>query len=353
MHIILIFSMLIGTFVISKCFRAFKRQKLAVALWCGLNLFLFGALRSTSTGIDIPNYVNMYSEIQHVSLSDILALETRFKSDLFFYVFLKLLSLICENPHFMLTIISAIVAVSFSFFIYKNSVNQLISFLMFLGLRYYSFTLSGLRQAVAWSIVLLSYESLKRRRLLRFTIIVIFASFFHKSAVFFLLAYPLSSIKRTTTINIITLTALLSYFIAGHWIIQTLTRMPLFQQYAHLLGEKTTSGTTTNLVYLCIITFATFNRKKIMVLYPYFYTMYNLTLTGFAITILVYAHASIFRLGYYFILPIILLLPICIKSTFSRHKKLMVEFVAIILLTGQFVFIGPGAGIENYYFFWK
>lgn len=83
--------------------------------------------------------------------------------DPIFYSFMKILTYISEDPQFMLIITSVIVALSFSIFIYKNSINPLMSFIMFIGLRYYSFTLTGLRQAIAWSIILISYQFIKEK----------------------------------------------------------------------------------------------------------------------------------------------------------------------------------------------
>ena len=143
MHNILILSITIGGLAIHLLLDEQFQSKL-IAMWGGLNLFLYGALRSVYVGTDVLAYANAYLLLPNMRFRDIFVSTTMVSRDPFFYVLLKLMTLINEQPQFMLIVVSAIFAVCFSVFIHKNSVNPTFSFVMFVALRYYSFTLSAL-----------------------------------------------------------------------------------------------------------------------------------------------------------------------------------------------------------------
>jgi len=325
-----------------------------ISIWGGIVLFFYGALRSSSVGVDVFRYINSYLVVQDVSFREIFTSATMISRDPCFYYFLKLLTYINKNPQFMLIVISAIVAVCISIFIYNNSVNAIVSFTMFIGLRYYSFTLTGLRQAIAWGIVMLFYDYLKKKKLLKFVLIICVASLFHRTALLFILAYPLAKIKRIDIISFFALFMLLLNYITNSAIIKLIFKIPIFEQYSsYAAGESTTSGSTMLSIYICILVLVFLMRKQLITKYYNFHLMYNLTLVGFVITTLTFNYANIFRIGYYFILPIIILLPLAVKNVADKKMQFILNYVVVILLVTQFIIIGPGAGTGNYQFFWQ
>lgn len=353
MHVVLITSFLVGGVLIQFLSKAEKVQR-NISIWGGFVLFLYAAMRSTAVGTDVYGYANAYLTLPYTSFRAICASETLVSRDPLFYLFMKILSHINHDPQFMLIVISAIVAFCLSTFAYKNSVNPILSFAMFIGFRYYSFTLSGLRQAIAWSIIFLSYESLKDKKLLKFILTVLLASLFHRSALVFMLAYPIANIK-TSQMSFLVPFGLLLNFIANDIAIRLIGAIPALQQYANYIygGETTTSGKTILFIYICIIIFAFVARKHMSKKNVHAGLMYNLTLTGVAITALGFRYPNIFRVGYYFIFPIILLFPCAINSFLDRKSQLLVNLFVIALLTAQFMIIGPGAGTGSYQFFWE
>src|SRR5699024_9401100 len=63
---------------------------------------------------------------------------------------------------------------------------------VFISLGYLYFSFTGLRQTLALSIILLSYNYIRERNLLLFIMFVFIASLFHSTALVFLLIYPIS-----------------------------------------------------------------------------------------------------------------------------------------------------------------
>lgn len=355
MHNLLVLVFIVGTAIICLVQRRKTSRALLISIFGGVILFLYGALRSTSVGTDVYSYANSYALLPHLALRDIFTSITMISRDPFFYSFLKILSHISDNPQFMLAVLSGIVALCISIFIYRNSVNPFLSFVLFICLRYYSFTLSGLRQAVAWSIIMLSYEMLKEKRLVKFVLMVCFASLFHGSAIIFLLAYPLAHIKRIEKTTFIVLLVMLFNFITGHALIRLLVSIPILGQYeSYVFGEgNTTSGSTMLLIYFSIILYAFLTRKNTVRGNQQTYVMYNLSLVGIAIITLGFTYPNIFRIGYYFVLPIIVLFPYSLKCSLNNRTQLLVNYAVVFLLLFQFALIGPGSGTQNYNFFWQ
>ncbi len=354
MHIILIISfLLVGLllYFISNKVKVNKR----ISIWGCFILFFYGALRSTSVGTDVQSYTDTYLTLPYMSFKEIFSSITIVSRDPFFYTFLKMLTYINDDPQFMLMVISAIVAICVSIFIYKNSVNPILSFTMFITLRYYSFTLTGLRQAIAWAVVILSYEFIKEKKPLKFILTVCLAALFHKSALVFLLAYPLANVKRIDIMTLIASLILGINFITNGLIIKLIVQIPLLDQYQSYVfgGETTSSGSTLLLIYISIILFAFVVRNKIISKGDDIYLMYNLTIVGIAITTLSFEYANVFRIGYYFIFPIIILFPIVINRTLDKKFQQLLIYTVILVLTAQFIFLGPGAGTVNYNFFWQ
>lgn len=355
MHSLLILLILIVGLIIQFLSPTSKVNK-RISIWAGINLLIYAGFRATSVGTDLSSYTSSYLMLPNMSFSSLFTSTWLVVSrDPIFYSFLKILTYISEEPQFMIFITSAIVVLSFSIFIYKNSLNPLMSFIMFIGLRYYAFTLTGIRQALAWSIILLSYQFIKERKFIKFTLTVIFASLFHSSAILFVLAYPLAKIKKIERMSLIISLGFLFNFMSNNLILKLLLRLPGLQQYESYIyrGEQGTTGTTMLLIYMSILLFFFILRNKILNKDKHMYLAYNLSILGVAITALSFSYANAFRIGYYFVLPIIILLPSSIINSFDKKSQLLINIIIITFLVAQFVIIGPGAGTENYQFFWN
>lgn len=352
MHILLILAVVLVGYIIQNITSRNKQKK--TVIWCGMILFLYAALRAFSVGTDVVGYVSIYQAVQYMSFKEIFISNTTISRDPIFYCFLKLLTYLNKDPQFILIVIAAIVAICISIFIYKNSVNVILSFVMFIGLRYFSFTLTGLRQAIAWSLVMLSYDYLKEKKLLKFILIIFLASLFHKSALIFIIAYSLVIMNKIKIVSLSAPLILFINYITNEGLVKVILKIPMFEQYENYsFGESTNSGSTMLFLYFCILVFGLIMIKQIIKINNKGYLMYNLAVVGTIITFLSFNYANIFRIGLYFILPIITLFPLTIESIQDRKLQIILNFVVVILLIIQFIIIGPGAGTGNYKFFWQ
>lgn len=172
-----------------------KRQKEIYCTFMFILLTLVIGLRSRYIGgVDTNiSYIPAFERICRQSMAQVIARQGA--KDVFFYICTKLFTYISQDVVLYLLTIAGFVSYSYSRFILRYSNNPIISYLMFFALGFLAMSFQQLRQIVALSIVLFSYEPIKERKIIRYVLTIIIASLFHMSAVLFLVAYPLAEMK--------------------------------------------------------------------------------------------------------------------------------------------------------------
>ena len=162
-------------------FGSFSRK--AYCMLIGSFLFLISSLRHYTVGIDIERYISNFYFISNTQLwSDVIEQA----KDPGYSYFVKLISYITNDHQVYLAIIGAIFAIPVSIFIYKYSDEPSFSFFALLPFSLFYFSMTGLRQTIAISILLFAYKYIKEKKLINFLAIVGIASLFHISALVFI-----------------------------------------------------------------------------------------------------------------------------------------------------------------------
>ncbi len=329
------------------------RRKQVVAM--GVALFLFAALRAYTVGIDVRFfYYLMYASGSSHSLNDIFrGLVSR---DPGFFLLVSILQTISPNPQLMLAVVGAFVAFGFSYFAFHEKGNVLLFYMMFIGFRLFPFTLSGLRQALAMSLVFVAYIKLKENKNVAFLILTLLASSFHVSAVIFLFAFPAIRIKKTpvlilsvlgiSVLNIISNGAITNGFVSAFF-------SDRFSGYIAASQENEFEGSLTVYIYLVIYLVSILFLKQLKREDQYYYKVFNILTIGIFFAILGQTVDNVFRISYYFIYA---LYPVfCKVLSLSVNNKNVESFtgaVISVLLAMQYIILGPGAGTDEYRFFW-
>ncbi|MBQ7374233.1 MAG: EpsG family protein [Clostridia bacterium] len=168
-----------------------KKDRRVTLVLCLLVLLVLMAFKGATVGNDTPSYIRIYNnfKLENVWYNP----EHRFEIG---YQILCKLVIIFFDHHQFVFIFSAIIC---CFCLYKglksNSENIGFSLFLFVALRIFYFYLSGIRQAVAMSIIFMSYNQIKNKQYFKFVILVLIASTFHFFALTFLIAIPLSFMK--------------------------------------------------------------------------------------------------------------------------------------------------------------
>jgi hypothetical protein len=153
----------------------------------GIELSLIAGFRSVNVGWDSADYYNIfYSNGSRIDM------------ELGFLWYVRWIAKFFDSHISLFLITAFFIVFSNMRFIYKYSAMPLLSVLMYISaipFGQYHLVLSLLRQGLAISIFLFAFDSILKRKPLRFIILVFIAMLFHKSALLCLLLYPLAKIK--------------------------------------------------------------------------------------------------------------------------------------------------------------
>ena len=178
-------------------------------------IIIVAALRSRDVGIDLSHqYADAYLIIKNLDWNDWNSL--RYEHGYFIYC--KLLSLISGDVQFFIAVTALLTFSSVAYFIYKNSTDVVMSTFLFISMNQMFMYYTGLRQVIAISIVLLSFEAIKKRHWIIYAIITFAALSFHDSAIISL-AFPILyfiNFKRRSII--ISITAIFAALIGHQYI---------------------------------------------------------------------------------------------------------------------------------------
>lgn len=187
-----------------------QNKKYLVIIFLILTLFL--TLKSKSVGVDAKSYQKIFYDISKLSFLDVYNYD---RYEIGYKYFCKIISMIWNNYQFFLCIVSIIEMVGFYYFIKNYSKNYIFSLFIFVTFDTYIFTFGILRQAISLSLLLLSIKFLKENKFIKYAALVIFSSLFHKTALIFILLYPLKYIKLNKKTMIAFSIAVLLLFFFG------------------------------------------------------------------------------------------------------------------------------------------
>lgn len=334
-----------------------KNRRKTEAIWMGIVLFLFAALRAPSVGIDVQGYFIGYATDASWSYAEILTASSSYTQsrEPVFHLFLRTLSLFSNNPQLMLVIIGAMVAIGFSYFAYHRKGNILFTYLLFICLRIFSFTLSGLRQATAMSFIFVAAIVLLENKTILFIVLTCIAGLFHTSAFVFLLAYPIYRTKRTGLVFIACGFFVTISILGGNnvfiWITQLLGGQ--YSNYAiRALNSQYNVGSTF-IIYLFLYILSIFQYRRLIDIDENFQAEFRLITVGIAFSTIGQGFANMFRIAYYFIIYLFPYFSTILFRNIERKTKLIFTIAVALVLCVQYIVFGTGAGTENYVFFWQ
>lgn len=198
MNLHLLFFLLLLLFAISLGLSP-NEQKKKIFLFVAFCLILFE--RSFVDPFSMPDLDSYYSTFYDISKIDILKsgaiadYQYTHKEETGFLVFLKITSFLTSDFNVVLVIFGTIWLMAFSYIITKYSSNLVLSYIL-LFLLVYGQSLFVLRQHLAIPIILLTYDAIISRKLVRFIILVLIASSFHTSAIIWFPMYFFYASKK-------------------------------------------------------------------------------------------------------------------------------------------------------------
>lgn len=177
-----------------------------------LGIILVQSLRHTSIGVDVKQYALAYETIAARS-----AFAPYQHYEIGFRLLCKLCSWIGLPFQGFLAITAACVTIPAGLIIHRLSPMPALSFFIYIAFGFFSFAMSGLRQAMAIAVVICAYSSIRQRRPFPFLLLVMLAASLHRSALVFLIAYPLYRLRiPRTVLPFLGLLMLCLWFLRGY-----------------------------------------------------------------------------------------------------------------------------------------
>lgn len=303
-------------------FNRFRTNSLFVVLLFFL-LFILSSYRTVGT--DVPAYKTYFDSINFYSLDYSLYEKG-------YFLLNKIVRLFTDNFQYVLIFSSIITLFPIFFTIKKYSINPALSIFYFVSLYFYFNSFNLIRQYIVVSWLFFSIRFIIEKKLLPFLLIVLCASFFHITALFFIPFYWIVRLRFSSFSYLLMSSISLVFVFITPFLIRIISRVfPKFNYYEYYELQGASANFT---ILLTGITFMIgyFLRKNIKNGKNEYNIYLNFIFFAFCLALLSINNIMFFRLASYLYIFIILFLPILLFELNSRIKPLAYFSSSIILI---------------------
>ena len=319
-YYLLLLVLIIFTYIIIEKILNIKNKEVIFLKVAFIEMLLFLGLRDVSVGIDLKNYIPYFNMIKQAKWNNLFILKLE-KG----YILLNKLISIFGNENLFLFVIAIITLSGVYFSIKHFSKNYFFSIFIFITFQFYIFQFSGLRQSIAYSIILISLKYIKERNWIKFIVTVLIASTFHKTAIIFIPAYWIAKNKiNIKSIKLFFVILILLYILK----IPILT---LITKYIYKTYDVLSSTDGYNMLILLLSIFVFFllikNRDN-----ENNDIWFNMLMVAVLIQSLASVQGNIARLTMYYSYSLMFLIPNAIHDIESTEQRITIKTVIYILL---------------------
>ncbi len=350
-------ALLIG--VASVIYLQNSRFKTAYCFLIGAALVFISGLRSEWVGTDTHSYVEgFYSFVPgQQSIFDLSG-----QREFLFYLYRNIVRSLTGSYAIFLFLPALFYIWTVCRFINRHSSSPVISFLLFLSMGYYSFSMAGIRQTIAIGFLILATEFLLERKFLRCGLLILVAAGFHITSLVYLLVILLYFLPLNKWF--IGMIALLTgvTWIGGERLVFFLVEMI----WGDSRSYKQEFGGISTLLLLLVVSVATLLLYRPLWKYrdsrkaaplpemegDLLFTKMLLFSVPFQLMAVYQANA--FRIAMLFHFPMIVLLPNVIAAQEDFRSRVFAKLFVVFCLLYQLFFITYfTAGVLPYSFFWQ
>ena len=319
-----------------------------------ITLLLIAAFRSIYFAPDTLGYVIRYINLSESSINTywgelINNTEIGIK-DPFFYFITSIIHSLGFSYRWWLAFIALTFIYSSSWLIYKYSDEPYISYISLISLGYFYFSLTGLRQILAVSFILISYKYLREKRLVWFVLLVMLASLFHTSALIFLIAYPFSYIKLGIKQMLLIFTSLFLIMFFYSRIFDLIEIIAWDDRIYYYLVHDRALNFSGFIIHLLIFLFCLYHKEKIVDHDIKNISLYNLLILGLIFQFFSNIIAEFFRVAMYFNIFSIILIPKSLAAIKNKKKKIITYVFILFSLVTYIIHSGK---FYDFQFFWE
>lgn len=322
-------------------------------IMCGVLFTCMIGLRNEVIFGDTYGYVYTFKELNTYTFKGIFDNIDRDPS--FWGLSYILYHIFSGNYTLWLSIFAIAIMVPFIILVKRYSVDPMYSWILFVFLGFMYFFMAGLRQTLALAICLSAFHFLldneRKNSKLIFTILVVFASFFHGSSLICLLGLLFKNRAINKGTIVLYFAILLISFIYGRELMPYVTSF--IGQYDERYigyGENLKGSNLTYFIQQVIVILPSIYYLRNRFKEPLISTLFHISILGLIFISLSIVIAEMFRVSYYFSWANLLLFPMAIKEMRRQNPYIPFVFLAFFIL--YLVFIN-GAGWMDYYFWFE
>lgn len=311
---------------------SYKRRKtnFIIAL---IPMFLLMAFKSPEIGADTSGYLATYELLGKYGMFDALEDYGYERLEVGYKFFIYYLSKICAIPQTLLIVVGFIVCYSLYKFIWINAQNKCLLLFLFVTMGFFQFAMSGIRQTIAISIALWSYQYVKERKLVYFLLLIFLSSLFHKSSVVFIPVYFVAN-QEITTKKVVVMFA--SMFVMLFFADKLLLFAADTMNYNYGI-EETGNGYFFFSIVLLITLVVTNARKRLIQVKASNTMALNINFISLALWTLRLISRTTERVSLYFMPYTYLALEEYVSTIKVKNKRILYTFILVFLASILFI----------------
>ncbi len=322
-----------------------KNNNLGIAAFF-LILFILLAFRHETVGRDLRNYKNLFNIYQELNVSSFFS----FEPEILFRWLTWSIGQLTDNYQWYLVIIAAITVVPI-FYSYNESDNRsFLKIIIFINTTTFLMFFSGLRQAIAMSIGMISYRYVREKRWIAFIVSVFIALGFHHSAFMLFFMYPLYHISfKKKHLWFIVPTVGITFVFNQQIFLALNTMLADYSEEYNAVATET--GAVTTLVLFVLFAIVAYMIPDEKTMDKETLGLRNFLLFAVFMQCFASVHPLAMRMNYYFILFIPLLIPKVLSNPAPAYRQVskLVGVVLSVFFTLYFiytVYIGSTTGVS-------
>lgn len=346
-YLLFMFLIIIGACIFSTGDTKQHRNLFAIFFFWSLSSVAF--FRSFSIGEDTLNYVEWFQDFYEDGWRASFISPRRYVEPAY-----KILNLIIarytNDARVLLIVVAFIILLSFTLFLTRYSKNLFLSAILFIGLNFFTNSMTAWRQFMAMSILVWMLPALFEKKWVKAGLIAILAFNFHRSSIICILSLLLAYIlcKKTSFLKVVVILEIIAFFSIELMLKVFLSFVPKYSIYFSPEANPQMGKLQALIIVLEILLlyYYYFIRKDLHKEYNNF--LFIIISISVVIGFLNNVVPHIFRLGYYFDFYLLLFIPIIMPKQNVIFWRVCVV-VASFLLYSYYLFTNA-AGIVPYTF---
>lgn len=322
-----------------------------------LVLLAFSGLRADTVGSDTARYFQRFNMLLEYDFDQAREIASIQKEPMFYMVSWGFGKVI-PSPYAWFAFVSLVYLIGVAMVCYWESPDYAFSMIYMYCMGLFFFTMTGMRQALAMGVIMLSYAFAVKRKPLLFLLLVVAASYFHRTSIVFLIIYPIANLKagwwRLLASLVVFIIILVFKDWIGGWMLRNLPDTLVDSSITDYANRNTGATASGFLIQTIMFVFCLRYRTQVVEDVPHREALYNLASVGLVFQAGSISIAEFFRVSMYFNWSFMVLIPICLQ--YEGEDK-SYDFLRITVLTALIAYFFYSTlyscGITPYRFLWE